>query len=209
MRKPKKRQCSVCGEMKPLSEFYTYKYKGRTYTRGFCNACYLRRRRERYREKHPGGLTYDKDTGKLWMRKGRGRSLVWTSQMLSDMRRLFPTTRNDELAGVLGLAVRTVVRKAREMGLEKDKEWLRTIRKENIRMGHMMSRAKGYPGRIMPGEHRNPDGEYRAGRVHSEEERRKISEGNRRNWMLHKRERRAKIRRTRGLDDEEKTAFVS
>ena len=38
MRKPKNRQCSVCGEVKPLSEFYTYKYKGRKYTRGFCNA---------------------------------------------------------------------------------------------------------------------------------------------------------------------------
>ena len=137
MRKPKKRQCSVCGEVKPLSEFYTYKYKGRKYTRGFCNACDLRKRRERYREKHPGGLTYDRDTGKLWLRKGRGRSLVWTSQMLSDMRRLFPTTRNDELAGVLGLAVRTVVRKAREMGLDKDKEWLRTIWKTNIRMGQI------------------------------------------------------------------------
>ena len=76
-------------------------------------------------------------------------------------------------------------------------------------MAHMMSRAKGYPGRIMPGEHRNPDGEFKAGCVHSQEERRKISEGNKRNWMLHKRERRAKIRRTRGLDDEEKAAFVS
>lgn len=93
MRKPKKRQCSVCGEVKPLSEFYTYKYKGRKYTRGFCNTCDLRRR-ERYKEKHPGGLTYDKDTGKLWLRNGRGRSLVWTSQMLSDLRRLFARTKN-------------------------------------------------------------------------------------------------------------------
>ena len=197
MRKPKKRQCSVCGEVKPLSEFYTYKYKGRTYTRGFCNACDLRRRRERYREKHPGGLTYDRDTGKLWLRKGRGRSLVWTSQMLSDMRRLFPTTKNDELAGVLGLAVRTVVRKAREMGLEKDKEWLRTIWKENVRMGHMMSRAKGYPGRIMPGEHRNPEGEFKRGRVADEDWRKKLSDGNKRNWMLHRNERLRKIMETR------------
>lgn len=209
MRKPKKRQCSVCGEVKPLGDFYTYKYKGRTYTRGLCNACDLRKRRERYREKHPRGLTYDRDTGKLWLRKGRGRSLVWTAQMLSDLRRLFARTKNDELAGILGVGVRTMVRKARELGLEKDKEWLRTIWKENVRMGHMMSRAKGYPGRIMPGEHRNPEGEYKAGRVHSQEEWRKISEGNRRNWMLHRRERRAKIRRTRELDDEEKTAFVS
>ena len=157
----------------------------------------------------PGGLTYDKDTGKLWLRNGRGRSLVWTSQMLSDMRRLFPTTKNDELAGIMGVGVRTMVRKARELGLEKDGEWLSGMWRDHVRMAHMMSRALGYPGRIMPGEHRNPDGEFKAGSVHSQEERRKISEGNRRNWMLHKRERRAKIRRTRGLDDEEKTAFVS
>ena len=93
--------------------------------------------------------------------------------------------------------------------MTKDGEWLGRMCRDHIRMAHMMSRAKGYPGRIMPGEHRNPDGEFKAGCVHSEEDRRKISEGNRRNWMLHKRERRAKIRRTRGLDDEEKTAFVS
>ena len=34
MRKPKKRQCSVCGEVKPLSEFYTYKYKGEIHPAG-------------------------------------------------------------------------------------------------------------------------------------------------------------------------------
>lgn len=208
-KKVKEKQCTICGEMKPLDDFYTYKYKERTYTRGFCNACDLRRRRERYREKHPGGLTYDKDTGKLWLRKGRGRSLVWTSQMLSDLRRLFARTKNDELAGILGVGVSTMVRKARELGLEKDGEWLSAMWRDHVRMAHMMSRALGYPGRIMPGEHRNPDGEFKAGCVHSQEDRRKISEGNRRNWMLHKRERRAKIRRTRGLDDEEKTAFVS
>ncbi len=196
-KKVKEKQCTRCGEMKPLSEFYTYKYKGRKYTRGFCRACDLRRRRERYREKHPGGLTYDKDTGKLWLRKGRGKSLVWTSQMLSDLRRLFPTTKNEELAGILGVGVRTVVRKAREMGLEKDKEWLRTLWKENIRMGHMMSRALGYPGSIKKGEHRNPEGEFKRGRVADEDWRKKLSDGNKRNWMLHRNERLRKIMETR------------
>lgn len=208
-KKVKEKQCTICGEMKPLSEFYKQKKRGQSQPKSCCKQCELRIRRERYREKHPGGLTYDRDTGKLWMRKGRGRSLVWTSQMLSDMRRLFARTKNDELAGILGVGVRTMVRKARELGLEKDGEWLRTIWKENVRMAHMMSRALGYPGGIKKGDHRNPDGEFKAGHVHSQEDRRKISEGNRRNWMLHKRERRAKIRRTRGLDDEEKTAFVS
>lgn len=212
MRKPKKvkeKQCTRCGEMKPLDDFYMQKERGQMRPRACCKQCELRKRRERYREKHPGGLTYDRDTGKLWLRKGRGRSLVWTSQMLSDLRRLFARTKNEELAGILGVGVSTMVRKARELGLEKDGEWLSGMWRDHVRMAHMMSRALGYPGRIMPGEHRNPDGEYKAGRVHSEEDRRKISEGNRRNWMLHKRERRTKIRRTRGLDDEEKTAFVS
>lgn len=175
----------MCGEVKPLSEFYTYKYKGRKYTRGFCNACDLRKRRERYREKHPGGLTYDRDTGKLWLRKGRGRSLVWTSQMLSDLRRLFARTKNEELAGILGVGVRTMVRKARELGLEKDDGWLSGVWDDNRKMAHMMSRAKGYPGGYKPGR---PDTgtEWRKGYVMPEESRRKQAASMRRYAMAHK-----------------------
>ena len=205
----KEKQCTICGEMKPLGDFYMQKKKrGKLQPKARCKQCELRVKRERYRRMHPLGVTYDLETGKAWRRTGMGRRIEWTSQMLSDLRRLFARTKNDELAGILGVGVRTMVRKARELGLEKDGEWLSGMWRDHVRM-HMMSRALGYPGRIMPGEHRNPEGEFKAGSVHSQEERRKISEGNRRNWMLHKRERRAKIRRTRGLDDEEKTAFVS
>ena len=210
-KKVKEKQCTICGEMKPLGDFYMQKKKkrGKLQPKACCKQCERRIKHERYRRMHPLGVTYDLETGRAWRRTGRSRRIEWTSQMLSDLRRLFARTKNEELAGILGVGVRTMVRKARELGLEKDGEWLGRMCRDHIRMAHMMSRAKGYPGRIMPGEHRNPDGEFKAGCVHSEEDRRKISEGNRRNWMLHKRERRAKIRRTRGLDDEEKTAFVS
>ena len=208
-KKVKEKQCTICGETKPLGDFYMQKRRGQLQPRARCKQCELRVKRERYRRMHPLGVTYDLETGKAWRRTGRSRRIEWTSQMLSDLRRLFARTKNEELAGILGVGVRTMVCKARELGLEKDGEWLSGMWRDHVRMAHMMSRALGYPGRIMPGEHRNPDGEFKAGCVHSEEDRRKISEGNRRNWMLHKRERRAKIRRTRGLDDEEKAAFVS
>lgn len=196
-KKVKEKQCTICGEMKPLDNFYMQKQREQLRPRACCKQCELRIKRERYRRMHPLGVTYDLETGKAWRRTGRGRSLVWTAQMLSDLRRLFARTKNEELAGILGVGVRTMVRKARELGLEKDGEWLRTIWKSNIRMGHMMSRAKGYPGRIMPGEHRNPEGEFKRGRVADEDWRKKLSDGNKRNWMLHRNERLRKIMETR------------
>lgn len=121
----------------------------------------------------------------VWLRKGRGRSLVWTSQMLSDLRRLFARTKNEELAGILGVGVRTMVHKARELGLEKDGEWLSGMCRDHIRMAHMMSRAKGYPGGYKPGR---PDTgtEWRKGHVMSEESRRKQAASMRRYAMAHK-----------------------
>lgn len=202
--------CGQCGKEKPASEYYihhTGEYEGMLFR--CCKECERAQKRAYYRRLHPDGLRYDMTRGRVMRKKDGVVTIGWSGSMLAELRRLFPVTKNDELAGILGVGVRTMVRKARELGLEKDGEWLSGMWRDHVRMAHMMSRALGYPGRIMPGEHRNPDGEFKAGCVHSEEDRRKISEGNRRNWMLHRRERRAKIRRTRGLDDEEKTAFVS
>ena len=205
-----KKICGQCGKEKPASEYYihhTGEYEGRLFR--CCKECERAQKRDYYRRLHPDGLRYDMTRGRVMRKKDGVVTILWSGSMLAELRRLFPVTKNEEIAGVLGVSVRTMIRKARELGLKKDDGWLSGVWDDNRKMAHMMSRALGYPGRIMPGEHRNPDGEYKAGRVHSEEDRRKISEGNRRNWMLHRRERRAKIRRTRGLDDEEKTAFVS
>ena len=171
-KKVKEKQCTICGEMKPLGDFYMQKKKkrGKLQPKACCKQCERRIKHERYRRMHPLGVTYDLETGRAWRRTGRSRRIEWTSQMLSDLRRLFARTKNEELAGILGVGVRTMVRKARELGLEKDGEWLSGMWRDHARMAHMMSRALGYPGRIMPGEHRNPDGEFKAGCVHAPQE---------------------------------------
>lgn len=172
-----------------MSDFYIHKSgkcAGRPFAR--CVSCERSVARERHSRRHPGGVTYDRETGRLWRQEGRGRRIEWTGRMLSDLRRLFARTKNEELAGILGVGVRTMVRKARELGLEKDGEWLSGMWRDHVRMAHMMSRALGYPGRIMPGEHRNPDGEFKKGCAQPEAVRVKSLESRKRYAMSHKSE---------------------
>lgn len=126
----------------------------------------------------PDGLYRDQDSGRVWEHKGYSKRIYWTGQMLSDLRAFFATTKNEELAGMLGVSPRTVVRKARELGLEKDADWLHGVWDEHRVMAHAESRSKGYPGTFRKGVRSNPDGEFKAGREVSEEQRRRISE-----WM--------------------------
>lgn len=112
--------------------------------------------------------------------------------MLDYLRRHYPTTLNEELAGCLGVSQRTMIRKARELGLEKDPEWLSAVWNQRRQLAHVMSRRKGYPGRFKKGEHANPAGEFKAGERKSEEMKRKQAEGIKRWYKRHPREARAK-----------------
>ena len=71
--------------------------------------------------------------------------------MLSLIRREFPTTLNEELAGMLGVSLRTMLRKAKELGLTKDKQWLAKIWDERRAWALAAARRKGYPGCFKPG----------------------------------------------------------
>ena len=132
----------------------------------------------------PDGLERDPDSGRVWEHKGYAKRIYWTGQMLSDLRNFYATTKNEELAGMLGVSPRTVVRKARELGLEKDPDWLHGVWDEHRMMAHASSRAKGYPGGFRKGEHAYPEGEFKAGHEVSDEQRKRISEWMRR-WYRH------------------------
>ena len=71
--------------------------------------------------------------------------------MLSLIRREFPTTLNEELAGMLGVSPRTLARKAKELGLSKDPQWLAKIWDERRAWALAAARRKGYPGCFKPG----------------------------------------------------------
>lgn len=68
---------------------------------------------------------------------------------------------NNDLSEWLGVSVRTVVRKARELGLEKDAAWLKDIYDERRMMAHSASKAKGYPGAFQKGMHASPATEFK------------------------------------------------
>lgn len=97
------------------------------------------------------GLFYDSKKGRVMEHDGYATRIFWNPQMLSDIHRLFPTTLNEELADYLGISQRTLVRKARELGLHKNPTWLKQIWEERRRMAQLASMVKGYPGSFREG----------------------------------------------------------
>ncbi len=97
------------------------------------------------------GVRYDNKKGRLIEHNGRSHRIYWTKQMLSDIKRMYPTTLNEELAGILGVSQRTLIRKARELGLEKNSQWLLQVWEQHRRMANLASMVKGYPGTFKKG----------------------------------------------------------
>lgn len=62
--------------------------------------------------------------------------------MISELKRYFPTTKNKELAELIGVSERTIVRKARELGLEKDAEWQKNMSRNNGFYGYYGNEKK-------------------------------------------------------------------
>ncbi len=71
--------------------------------------------------------------------------------MLSIMRRHYHNTLNRELAEMLGVSERSVTRKAREMGLEKDKGFVASLSREHLLLANARSKELGYPGGFTKG----------------------------------------------------------
>ena len=78
--------------------------------------------------------------------EGKYTRIFWSPEMISLMKRHYPSTKNEEMAGIVGVSVRTINRKAKELGLQKDPQWIAEIREENRRMAQAESKRKGYPG---------------------------------------------------------------
>ena len=153
----------------------------------------------------PDLLYYDAATGRTMEHKGYATRIHWSKDMTDYLRRHFPTTTNEELAGCLGVSQRTMVRKARELGLEKDPQWLREIWDERRRIGQAVSRKRGNSGQFKKGERRNPDGEFKPGHRLTAEQEQKRSESMRRWYRLNPdkaRQRAAKVWATRRKNEQ-------
>lgn len=82
---------------------------------------------------------------------GHSTAIFWNADMIATITRYYPTTFNEELAGILGVSLRTMIRKARQLGLTKDKTWLSNVWNERRQWAHSASKIKGYPGSFKPG----------------------------------------------------------
>lgn len=65
--------------------------------------------------------------------------------MLSFLRRLYPTTKNQELASLFGISLRTLNRKAAELELKKDDEWMKKMSGFNCFLATVKNRTNGHP----------------------------------------------------------------
>lgn len=139
-------------------------------------------------EKKREGVYMDAGKGRLICHKDGKTTYYWSESMLDYLRRKFPRTLNAEMAEHLGMSESTIIRKARELGLTKDSVWLRSVWQEHVKIGHIVSRCKGYPGTWKKGQRVNPSGEFKPGHRLTPEQEERRSQAMRRWWQEHRNE---------------------
>lgn len=142
--KARKKICPGCGRKLWLKDYYRHA-DGTIFSR--CKECTRKASNEKYgrRRKRNDGIIYDEERQRWMEHKGYSKHIYWSKDMTDYLKREFPTSTNEEIAGALGLGVRTVIRKARELNVEKDRGWLTGIWDQRRQWAHMASRRKGYP----------------------------------------------------------------
>ena len=129
------RRCSMCGRMLEDDAFYqSDKYR--------CKECHRKQKKASYDKYHP--QVYMGKEGRLLKRSSGHPIIFWNGNMLSDLKRYYPNTSNSELAEMFGISERTIIRKARELGLVKSEEYIRNVAKENSIMGVIVLKKKRY-----------------------------------------------------------------
>ena len=148
--KRRKKVCCRCGRKLWLRDFYKLANGQRW---GACKDCQRKEKANWYtlNRKKPDGVFFDQKEGRLMQHNGPTKRIYWSGDMISILRRHFPTTKNDEVAEMIGVSPRTVVRKARELGIEKDAAFLHTVWNENRLLAHVTNKVHGNSGMIKKG----------------------------------------------------------
>ena len=95
--------------------------------------------------------------------------LVWTPQMLTMLKALFAITFDDSLARCLGVSKRSLIRKARELGLEKEPGFIEKRQNEiNRRISESAKRSTKTRTRFKKG-HQNQATQFKPGHVETPE----------------------------------------
>lgn len=135
IRTSRRKTCTKCGELKFLHNFYRSKNK-KNHPDGYDNYCKECRKelgRDKYARlyKKPDGIfSYN---GRTMKHQGCGLSIYWGEDKIRDFKRKYPFHTNAELAIDFGCSERTITRRARELGLEKDSQWIKEKHDYNLR----------------------------------------------------------------------------
>lgn len=117
--------CCICGQDLPEESFYPSEFRGHRKAR--CKECHKERKR-RLNKLNEGVV--QRGT-RLVIRKDGISRIYWSGNMVSELKRYYPTTKNAELADYFGVSQRTINRKAAELGLTKSKQFIADVSKDN------------------------------------------------------------------------------
>lgn len=122
-----------------LSEDRFYPSELRNWRKPRCKDCHKEYKNSMRRRREDGIRLKD---GRYVVYDMQATSILWTGNMLSDLKRNFATTKNKDLAEHLGVSMRTISRKAKELGLVKDKAWLIEVAYDNGIYGKVLKDKK-------------------------------------------------------------------
>ena len=139
----RKKVCKSCGRKLWLKEFYVSSYCADGRDR-ICKTCRCKEKRDAYERtcKVPDGRKLN-SRGQAVEKNGLSTRLYWSDTKKAEFRRAFPYKRNEDLAIEFGCSLRTIVRRAREMNLEKDHAWLANVWDKNRGKAHLMAKLTG------------------------------------------------------------------
>ena len=145
--KKRKKVCPCCGQKLWLRDFYRNSDGSLS---SWCKECQKKNKRNWYQKtrKVPDGIRHD---------------------LLDDLKRLYATTKNEDLVDILGVSHRTVIRKARELGLQKDPEWQHGNTMRHLKMMQLENKLYGIKSPFKKGMHYSPDTEFKPGHQESPE----------------------------------------
>ena len=148
--KVRKKVCYKCGRKLWLRDFY--KRSDGTYSTP-CKECQRKQKKDWYdaNRKKPDGVFYDFETGRMMEHQGARKRIFWNENMLSVLKRYFPNTKNEEVAEMCGVSLRTVIRKARELGLQKDKNFVLKVWDDNRLLAVVKNRRNENSGMMKKG----------------------------------------------------------
>lgn len=160
MVKRRKKICPKCGRKLWLSDFYK---KANGWVSSACKECTRQEKRDEYarNRKVPNRLYQDPVTGRLMEHKDCSTKIHWSPYMIERLINKYATTKNEDLAIDLNVSPRTVIRKARELGLEKDRGWMQAHARKNCQTMRILNKCCGNSGQIKKGEHKSPKTEFK------------------------------------------------